>query len=334
MMRVKPIRSRKLRASIFTVGWRLTKPLTASAENSITPIATVTAAIITETWSTMPTAVMTESRENTMSRRTIWIRTLPNAAPTLALLCPSSPSRFSWISKVLLPSRKSPPRIRIRSRPEISCPSTVNSGAVSPMTQLRDNSNRTRMTSAIPSPRRRASCCLSSGSLSTRIEMKMMLSIPSTISRANNVRKAIHISGLSNISIRYTFLLVFGGDALGEVASGLVHGVGGLHPLLPEVGGAADDVGGDGGGQEQEGPDHDEAVDEGRVAGRGGGDEQRDYTQEHHLARRVQLVVHVGHPYDAVHPERHDGDAQDDERVGQPRRQRPEGRQKIFLSPW
>src|SRR5215218_11319662 len=64
--RAKPI-SRKLRASIFRVGWRLTRPATASAENSITTMATVTAAIITETCLTMPTAVITESSENTMS---------------------------------------------------------------------------------------------------------------------------------------------------------------------------------------------------------------------------------------------------------------------------
>src|SRR5918997_1886146 len=128
----------------------------------------------------MPTAVITESSEKTMSRRMIWIRTLANVAFTLALECPSSPSRFSWISKVLLPSRKSPPLIRITSRPEISCPRTVNSGAVSPMTQLKESSKRIRMRSAMPSPSRRASACLCSGSLSTRIEMKTMLSIQRT----------------------------------------------------------------------------------------------------------------------------------------------------------
>ena len=88
-----------------------------------------------------------------------------------------------------MPSRKSPPRIRIRSRPEITCPSTTKSGVVSPMTQLNDRSSRTRMTSAIPSPKRRTRACLASGSLSTRMEIKMTLSIPSTISRASNVRK-------------------------------------------------------------------------------------------------------------------------------------------------
>ena len=36
-----------------------------------------TAAIMTPTWSTMPTAVMTESSEKTMSSRMIWKMTLP-----------------------------------------------------------------------------------------------------------------------------------------------------------------------------------------------------------------------------------------------------------------
>jgi hypothetical protein len=61
-------------------------------------MAIVTAAIITETCSTMPTVMITESSENTTSRKMIWIRTLANVAFTLALVCSSSPSRFSWIS--------------------------------------------------------------------------------------------------------------------------------------------------------------------------------------------------------------------------------------------
>src|SRR5215218_9241814 len=80
--RAKPISSKKLNASIFSVGWRLTRPETASAETSITSMATVTAAIITETSFTMPTAVITESSEKTMSSRTIWTKTLAKVALT------------------------------------------------------------------------------------------------------------------------------------------------------------------------------------------------------------------------------------------------------------
>src|SRR4028118_1385394 len=90
--------------------------------------------------------------------------------------------------------------MRITSRPDISWARTVNSGAVSPMTQLKESSRMIRMTSANPSPSRRASACLSSGSLSTRIEINTMLSMPRTISRASNVKKATQISGFSNIS--------------------------------------------------------------------------------------------------------------------------------------
>ena len=111
---------------------------------------------------------------------------------------------------MLLPSRKSPPRIRITSRPEISCPTTVNSGAVSPMTQLKESSKRIRMTSASPSPSRLASAWRSSGSLSTRIEMNTTLSMPSTISRASNVKKATQTSGFSNKSTRATSPFCYG----------------------------------------------------------------------------------------------------------------------------
>ena len=71
------MRSRKLRASILTVGWRWTKSPTVPAKTIMNAIAMITAAIMTPTWSTMPTAVMTESSEKTMSRRTIWKMTLP-----------------------------------------------------------------------------------------------------------------------------------------------------------------------------------------------------------------------------------------------------------------
>ena len=97
---------------------------------------------------------------------------------------------------VLFQSRKRPPMIRIRSRPEISRPRTVKNGAVSRMTQVMDSSSRIRVTMARPSPRIRALSRFSWGSLPTRMEMKMMLSMPSTISSAVSVRSAIHASGL------------------------------------------------------------------------------------------------------------------------------------------
>ena len=79
---------------------------------------------MTRTWLTMPTAVMTESSENTMSSSMICSSTLAKEGPTLAEPWPSSPSSFSWISMVLFAIRKRPPRSSTRSRPERSWPST------------------------------------------------------------------------------------------------------------------------------------------------------------------------------------------------------------------
>ena len=86
------------------------------------PTAMMTAATMTHSSSTMPTAVITESSEKTMSSSMIWMITLANDAATRLEAWPSSPSSFSWISCVLLASRNRPPRIRIRSRPEMSVP--------------------------------------------------------------------------------------------------------------------------------------------------------------------------------------------------------------------
>ena len=71
------------------LGCRSTKSLTVPADTSITSIARTMAMIMTDTWFAIPTAVITESSENTMSSRRIWSRTQPNAA------CPLPPST-SW----------------------------------------------------------------------------------------------------------------------------------------------------------------------------------------------------------------------------------------------
>ena len=71
MMRVIPIINKKLRAKILIVGWRSTKLLIAEADRIITTVEARTAAIITVRLSTIPTAVITESREKTMSSKRI-----------------------------------------------------------------------------------------------------------------------------------------------------------------------------------------------------------------------------------------------------------------------
>ena len=149
----------------------------------------------------MPTAVMTESSENTMSSSMICTSTLPNRAAPLETLMSASPSSLSWISWVLLASRNRPPTIRIRSRPDTGWLKTVNSGEVRRMIQASDSSSRMRMIMARARPIVRPFWRCSAGSLPARIEMKMMLSIPRTISRAVNVINAIHAWGSLSHSI-------------------------------------------------------------------------------------------------------------------------------------
>src|SRR5882672_6768639 len=191
-----PIISRKLSASIFTVGWRCTKSLSGAAANIITPTASTTAAIITGRWRDIPTAVITESSENTMSSRTICPTTAPNEARARVPARSASPSSPSWISRVLFAIRKRPPATRIRSRPENGWPSTWNSGAVRRMIHASAASSAMRVTIAPARPTRRARPCCCCGSLPARIEMKMMLSMPRTISSTVNVSRPSHASGL------------------------------------------------------------------------------------------------------------------------------------------
>ncbi len=62
-----PIRIRKLKASIFSVGLPSTNRLMGSGDNSITSAAMMTALTMTPLCSAMPTAVITESSEKTTS---------------------------------------------------------------------------------------------------------------------------------------------------------------------------------------------------------------------------------------------------------------------------
>ena len=108
-----------------------------------------------------------------------------------------SPSSDSWISVVAFQSRNRPPPIRIRSRHENSRPASV-------IERLRSGRRSTRSSAAAgsASPSRgpgrcsRARSRCSAGRRWTRIEMKMTLSMPSTISRTVRVSSAIHVSGV------------------------------------------------------------------------------------------------------------------------------------------
>jgi hypothetical protein len=74
-------------------------------------------------------------------------------------------------------------------------PSTEKRSAVRPITQLSENSSSSRETIAKPRPSRRALSRSSGGRRPTRMEMKMMLSTPRTISRAVSIAKAIQMLG-------------------------------------------------------------------------------------------------------------------------------------------
>ncbi|MDN5760230.1 MAG: hypothetical protein L0H59_17190, partial [Tomitella sp.] len=122
------------------------------------------------------------------------------AAPAVETIS-MGPSSFWWISWVALPIRNRPPPIRIRSRHENACPNSENSGAVRPTIQAIASSRPNRVIAASMMPRRRALSRRSGGNLPARIEMKMMLSMPSTSSSAVSVARAIQISGLARCSM-------------------------------------------------------------------------------------------------------------------------------------
>src|SRR5687768_10430354 len=115
--------------------------------------------------------------------------------------------------------RNRPPRIRIRSRPEISFP-IVNRGSVNPITHVIDRSSAMRMNIANDRPTLRARSRSSLRSFPARIEMKTMLSMPRTISSTVSVPSAIHPSGLetqSNALVRKSTCASGDGAALGNL---------------------------------------------------------------------------------------------------------------------
>ena len=67
-----PIMSKKASANTLMAGWLLTNSLKVPAASIIMIIEIITAAIMMLIWSAMPTAVMTESSEKTISMSKIW----------------------------------------------------------------------------------------------------------------------------------------------------------------------------------------------------------------------------------------------------------------------
>ena len=119
----------------------------------ITPTEITMAATITDNSRAIPTAVMTESSENTTSISATCTSTEPKlAVPAASWACASEPSSLSWISQVAFPIRNRPPPRRIRSRPETTREKTSKSGCVSPTIQLMAKSSPIRMTIARERP--------------------------------------------------------------------------------------------------------------------------------------------------------------------------------------
>ena len=104
-IRNTPISRRNDRASIFTVGCLLTNVKMKREANSMMPNESTTTTMMTTRFSVIPTAVMTESSEKTMSSRRICVSTEANV--TFATLPPapcssSAPSSLWWISVTAL----------------------------------------------------------------------------------------------------------------------------------------------------------------------------------------------------------------------------------------
>jgi hypothetical protein len=87
------------------------------------------------------------------------------------------------------------------SRPENSCVNTENQGLVRRVSHTMENSSAIRVSIAIARPAMRADSRRSGGRRLTRMEMKMMLSMPSTISSADSVMNAIHACGSVSSSV-------------------------------------------------------------------------------------------------------------------------------------
>ena len=144
----------------------------------------------------MPTAVMTESSENTASNSTICVTTTEKLAQTRGPLWVwLTPSRRSCSSVVALNSRNRPPTSKMSERPEKSSVPIENSGVVSVTNHETMDSSPRRMSRAKVRPMTRARSRCSGGSLSAKMAMKTRLSTPRTISSTIRVKSPNQIEG-------------------------------------------------------------------------------------------------------------------------------------------
>src|SRR5882757_7082441 len=176
-------------------------PLTAEETAIITTTDATMAAIITSICFERPTAVNTESKEKTISMMPICKMISQKLLSKPGLRFSSLPLSMSRISSGLLMIKKRPPPNKIRSRPEISLPSTVNSVALKVASHVIEYSSAMRVSIANANPRNRALRRRSRGSRSTRITRNMMLSMPRTISSTASVRNDSQTCGSESNSM-------------------------------------------------------------------------------------------------------------------------------------
>ena len=181
------------------VGWRSISAAIGTRSHIMTIIASTMAAAMISTWSgrASPTAVNTESSENTISISAIWITTT-RRVPALARPGRSgaAPSSVSWISVTLLSQQEQAAGAEDQVADREGAPEAVNSGAVSRVSHTIENSSARRVSMRQrQADDARARAGARAAARPTRIDRKITLSMPSTISSSASVANASALSG-------------------------------------------------------------------------------------------------------------------------------------------
>ena len=201
-----PISSRNDSASTLIVGCRLTNWLIGSAENIMMATARTTAATMIARSSAMPTAVITESSENTMSSSMICTMTAPNDGAARAELV----SFVALEPLVNLERRLGEQEQAAADQDQVASRDPAAEHREQRRGQADDPGDREQQRDAHDHRGQQARCAARAaagraGSLPERIEMKMTLSTPSTISRNVSVTSASRPADVKNASICYGY---------------------------------------------------------------------------------------------------------------------------------
>ena len=173
----------------------------------MTRMATMMAATMISICRTRPTAVNTESSENTMSMSAICTTTAvrPPCSTRGAGVRLRALERLVDLEHALAEQEQAASRTGSRRGPRSCSPAISNHGAVRRVSHTIENSSAMRVTIASARPPRRATFCCRGGRRATRMEMKMMLSMPRTISSSDSVTNASQMLGSANraAALRY-----------------------------------------------------------------------------------------------------------------------------------